>query len=181
MYCKTDEQFKYIQYAVTICRIEPENNIHCILDCFSRQDKINLIIIGNWKNSKYGNRLFTMYNNHEHINLINSVYDHDRLKFLRSNAFLYIHGHSAGGTNPSLVEAMIFGLPVLAFDCIYNRYTTESQCLYWSSSDALYELITKTNLEDLKNIGMKMKSIADRRYQWKNIVEKYESLYYNFL
>jgi glycosyltransferase involved in cell wall biosynthesis len=168
-------------YAVTICRIEPENNIHCILDCFSRQGRIHLIIVGNWRDSKYGTRLLSMYKYCEHINMYDPIYDHDRLKGLRSNAFLYIHGHSAGGTNPSLVEAMILGLPILAFDCIYNRYTTEGQCLYWSNSDALYDLIKTLDLEYLKNIGKKMKSIADRRYRWKNIVEKYESLYWSLL
>jgi glycosyltransferase involved in cell wall biosynthesis len=167
-------------YAVTVCRIEPENNIHCILDCFSRQNRIRLIIVGNWRDSKYGTRLLTMYSDREHISLLDPIYDHDRLKDLRLNALLYIHGHSAGGTNPSLVEAMIFGLPILAFDCMYNRYTTEGQCLYWFNSGALCELIKTIDLEDLKNIGKKMKSIADRRYRWKNIVEKYESLYGGF-
>jgi glycosyltransferase involved in cell wall biosynthesis len=164
-------------YAVTICRIEPENNIHCILDCFSRQDKVRLTVVGNWRDSKYGNRLLTMYNDREHINLLEPIYDHDKLKTLRSNARLYIHGHSAGGTNPSLVEAMILGLPILAFDCEYNRYTTEDRCLYWSNSDTLYETIKEIDLVDLESIGKTMKSIADRRYRWKSIVEKYESLY----
>jgi putative lipase involved disintegration of autophagic bodies len=46
-----------------------------------------------------------------------------------------VHGHSAGGTNPSLVEAMNFGLPILAFDCVYNRATTEDKCKYWKTAE----------------------------------------------
>ena len=61
--------------------------------------------------------------------MLDPVYDLHRVNWLRSHAAVYIHGHSAGGTNPSLVEAMCLGLPVFAFDCVYNRATTENRCL----------------------------------------------------
>ena len=63
------------------------------------------------------------------------------VKTFRSRASLYVHGHSTGGTNPSLVEAMHFGKPVLAFDCSFNRATTEDKALYFADGDALLRLI----------------------------------------
>lgn len=84
----------------------------------------------------------------------------------------YIHGHSAGGTNPSLVEAMTFGKPILAFDVIYNRETTENKAFYFNDCE---ELISLLSLK-CKN-GDAMKEISGRRYTWSNIAKQYEALY----
>jgi glycosyltransferase involved in cell wall biosynthesis len=129
------------QYAITVCRIEPENNIHIILKTFSLQKDIPLVIIGNWKNSDYGLQLLQTYEAFTYIYLLDPIYESKKLNFLRSHAGLYIHGHSAGGTNPLLVEAIFLGLPIFAYDCVYNRYTTDNQCVYWSNSDELYACI----------------------------------------
>jgi glycosyltransferase involved in cell wall biosynthesis len=138
-----------------------------------------LVVIGNWGNSNYGLQLLKMYTQFSHIYLLNPIYDSEELNILRSNASLYVHGHSAGGTNPSLIEAMFFGLPILAFDCIYNRYTTENQCIYWKDSDELYDCIVQLDKAQLKCIGKKMKMIADNKYRWNEIILKYETLFKN--
>jgi glycosyltransferase involved in cell wall biosynthesis len=164
-------------YAITVCRIEPENNIHLILDAFSKQTKLPLLIIGNWENSAYGENLLEKYKDASHIHLLEPIYEADKINSLRSNAYLYVHGHSAGGTNPSLVEAMSLSLPVFAFDCIYNRYTTENKCIYWNNANELYLHISQCKKTSLDNLGMKMKSIADSRYKWNDIISKYESLF----
>jgi glycosyltransferase involved in cell wall biosynthesis len=168
-----DKQF----YAITVCRIEPENNTHLVLDAFSRQTELPLIAVGNWKNSGYGFSLFEKYVKFTHIHLLDPIYDSEKINSLRSNAFVYIHGHSAGGTNPSLVEAMFLSLPVFAFDCVYNRYTTENQCVYWSNADELYACISQCGNTVLSGMGKNMKLIADNRYRWNTIVSKYESLF----
>jgi glycosyltransferase involved in cell wall biosynthesis len=165
------------RYAITVCRIEPENNVHIILEAFSRQLNMPLVVVGNWKASEYGLRLLRKYNNFSHIYLLDAIYDIEKISFLRSNAALYIHGHSAGGTNPSLVEAMFLELPIFAFNCVYNKYTTENQCEYWSDVGELYHHISTLDDNELNIIRKKMKAIAERKYRWKIIAGKYVALY----
>ncbi|MDR1809272.1 MAG: DUF1972 domain-containing protein [Prevotella sp.] len=158
-------------YAICISRIEPENNVHLILETFAKTGK-DLVFIGNWERSKYSRDLKEKYAPYPHIRMLSSIYDTDILYALRSHCDCYIHGHSAGGTNPSLVEAMHFGMPILAYDVVYNRETTENSAYYFKSSEQLAELLERKD----KN-GESMKAIADSQYTWKRIAEQYESLY----
>ncbi|MBK8623121.1 MAG: DUF1972 domain-containing protein [Saprospiraceae bacterium] len=159
-------------YAFKVCRIEPENNVHLILEAFASTDKMPLIVVGNWDKSQYGAALKKKYS-HPNIHILDPVYDQKKLDELRSNAALYMHGHSAGGTNPSLVEAMYLGLPVLANHVSYNRVTTENKALYFDSKDNLILHINNLYTAKLIKIGDEMKEIAQRRYTWSNIAKKY--------
>ena len=158
-------------YAISVCRIEPENNCHVILEAFSKTNK-KLIYIGNWERSEYGKALKEKYSKFPNINIHTPEYDLDTLYALRSHAAMYIHGHSAGGTNPSLVEAMFFGKPILAFDVIYNRATTDEQAYYFKDSDSLLKLINQDELN-----GDEMRTVAQKQYTWKKIASQYEALY----
>lgn len=159
------------EYAITICRVEPENNSHIILEAFAKTGK-NLVFVGNWERSEYGRSLKNKYGNLPNIHLLTSVYDLDVLYSLRANCSCYIHGHSAGGTNPSLVEAMFFGKPIIAYNVVYNRETTENQAWYFDSCEQLENLI-KGELYD----GSILREIAYKRYTWKHIAEQYMSLF----
>src|SRR5260221_5103637 len=171
-------EFLFSFYAFSVCRIEPENNIHLILKAFANTNKVNLVIVGNWNSSNYGKRIKEQYSGHEKIFLIDAIYDQAQLNELRSNCGLYIHGHSAGGTNPSLVEAMSLGLPDLAFDINYNRYTTENHALYFKDVFELEEIIDKIQADsvDLAVIAMNLKSVADKQYTWLNVTNRYEEV-----
>lgn len=172
-------RFGFLQsyYAFTVCRIEPENNLHIILDAMSRQVSLPVLIVGNWGASQYGVDLRTQYADFAHIHLVDPIYDQQVLNQLRSNCFVYLHGHSAGGTNPSLVEAMFLGLPIVAYGVDYNKETTENACLYFSDTDELIALISHNNEASLSSMGNKMAEIASRRYRWENIAEQYAGLW----
>lgn len=165
------------RYAFSVCRIEPENNVHMVLEAFSGLASHALVMVGNWKNSEYGRALQDKYaNNCTHLYLLNPVYDLAKLKTMRANASYVIHGHSAGGTNPSLVEAMHFGKPVLAFDCDYNRSSTESKALFFKSSDELKSLMEITDTQTAARVGADMLEIARRRYTWHIVAQQYFAL-----
>ena len=112
------------QYCFKVARIEPENNIEMILQAFVQMPDETIVIVGNWERSEFGKRLKNEYSSYKNIRLLNPIYDGHELNLLRSNCKLYIHGHSVGGTNPSLVEAMNLHLPIIAYDVLYNKETT---------------------------------------------------------
>ncbi|PNU20298.1 glycosyl transferase [Geothermobacter hydrogeniphilus] len=163
-------------FAVAVCRIEPENNLHLILDAFSRQSEYSLVIVGNWRSNAYGRELRDRYGSASHICLLDPIYDLGKLKTLRSQAAFYVHGHSAGGTNPSLVEAMHFGLPILAYDCDFNRATTEDRARYFADSDQLLSLMREADPAEMERIGKEMLEIARRRYTWEAVGKEYFDL-----
>lgn len=163
-------------YAIKVCRIEPENNVHMVLESFAALKRYPLVIVGNWNNSEYGRSLKQKYSNTQNIHLLNPIYDQSEIDMLRSNATVYIHGHSAGGTNPSLVEAMSLALPVISFDVSYNRTTSENKALYFKSKEELSSIISKSDKKQLVSIGSNMKEIAQRRYTWDVISDKYAYL-----
>ena len=162
-------------YAFKVCRIEPENNVHLIFEAFSKTN-INLVIVGNWDNSEYGIKLKETYTNYSNLFILDPIYDQNELNQIRSNCHVYIHGHSAGGTNPSLVEAMHLTLPIFAYDILYNRYTTNNKALYFRDSNELVELLDKFNDEDLNRNKNDMKRIAIENYTWNKIASKYKNI-----
>lgn len=159
-------------YALALCRIEPENNVHVILDAWTKIET-PLVFVGNWDNSAYGQDLKKRFADHASITLLDPVYDHALLRALRDRASLYVHGHSAGGTNPSLVEMMHFGIPVVAWDCNFNRYSTDDEAVYFSSIDELVQVVSKLNRDWDQGIGQKMAAIAQERYTWSRIASSY--------
>lgn len=175
---KTFGEYPFLntKYAFKVCRIEPENNLEMILEGFSKADYLPLVIVGNWDNSDFGKHMKILYKDYKHLYLINPIYNQDILNEFRSNCYVYVHGHSAGGTNPSLVEAMSLKLPIIAYDVNYNRATTQNQALYFSNTEQLVELIC--NLDDvvIQNNAKQMKIIAQNKYSWHKIVKLYKSI-----
>lgn len=159
-------------YALSICRIEPENNCHMTLEAFSKNG-MELVFVGNWEKSSYGRKLKARYSSFRNIHIVNALYNLDELYALRNNMTVYVHGHSVGGTNPSLVEAMFFGRRILAYDVIYNRSTTGALAQYYSSADELAEAALNGSNES----GILISEFAQKHYTWRRIVSKYEALY----
>ena len=176
---KTLKKYPFLnaKYAFKVCRIEPENNIEIILEAFSKEDSLPLVIIGNWDNSTFGQQMKLKYQDFKNLFLLEPIYNQDILNEIRSNCYLYIHGHSAGGTNPSLVEAMSLGLPIFCFDINYNLETTQNSAIYFNSSEELLSSIQNTSKENLLSIGSHMMEIAQKKYTWSNISRQYKFLF----
>ncbi|MFM2393660.1 MAG: hypothetical protein RLZZ546_1642 [Bacteroidota bacterium] len=172
------EKYNFLNgfYAFKVCRIEPENNVHIVLEAFAQIKNINLVMVGNWDKSEYGIQLKNKYAAYSNIFILDPIYNQKKLDAIRGNASLYIHGHSAGGTNPSLVEAMYLGLPVLAYGVSYNRVTTESKARYFGNLNGLIKQLENLNNEELIAMGKSMFEIANRRYTWNLIAIKYKRL-----
>jgi len=164
------------KYAFTVCRIEPENNIHMILEALSKNSALPYVIIGNWSVSTYGEELKKNYAHYAHLHLLDPIYDQEKLNQIRSNAHVYIHGHSAGGTNPSLVEAMALGLAVVAYGVNYNKETTGNKALYFLNAKELSEMLNSINEETLQKNAKEMKALAQKQYVWSKIAKKYYDL-----
>lgn len=164
------------KYAFKVCRIEPENNIELILEGFSKINNLPLVIVGNWENSAFGKQMKSKYQDTKNVFLLEPIYDQNILNEIRSNCYVYIHGHMAGGTNPSLVEAMSLGLPILAFDVNYNRETTYNNALYFINAEHLTSQLNSSIDAILEKNALQMKTIADKDYRWSNIALKYKKL-----
>ena len=162
-------------YFFKVCRIEPENNIELIIRAFVKT-KQRIVIVGNWNNSLYGIKLREKYTSLNHIYLLDPIYDKESLALLRSNCKSYIHGHTVGGTNPSLVEAMNLGLDIICHDNIFNKYTTDNKAIYFTNSEELINIITLTCNGNRNSNGFDMLKIAKNRYTWDEISNSYSEL-----
>ena len=137
-------------------------------------DEYPIIIIGNWNSNSYGKKLYSKYNNIKNITLLNPIYSLNDLYRYRVACSVYIHGHSAGGTNPSLVEMMHFSKPIIAFDCSFNRASMENKGDYFDCESKLSKLVN--NIENLCE-GSILYEIAQRRYNWNLIRKQYLEIF----
>lgn len=174
-----DEQLKILNdyglksrfYALAVCRIEPENNLEMVLEAFAQTGR-QFALIGNFSDKEFPVMLKNKYGHLPNIHLFDACYDQKILFTLHNHARCYVHGHSAGGTNPSLVEAMFFDdCPILAYDVVYNRATTFGKASYFANADELEDLL-RNPLPEQKELY----ELAKQRYSWKTIVNQYEKL-----
>lgn len=126
---------------LSICRIEPENNCDMLLTAFRSLGKGSYVFVGNWGASEYGRALRVAFEGTPGLNLLNPIYDPHELAMLREGCIGYIHGHSVGGTNPSLVEMLFYDSPIAAYDCVFNRNTAGTDADYFASAVALTTLM----------------------------------------
>ena len=118
-------------------RCVPENNYELVINEFMNSDiDKNLVIITNLSSSNYYDKLkiSTNFNKDTRIKFIDGVYDKEELAVIRRNAYLYIHGHSVGGTNPSLIEAMSLTDLNILYDVCFNHDIGLDTCLYFKDN-----------------------------------------------
>lgn len=162
-------------YDYAMARVQSDNNPELILDAYSRCG-LPLVFVANWNSSQYGRGLLLKYSEYTNLHMVGPFYDIAKVKGIQEGARLYVHGHSAGGTNPVLVEAMWGKLPVVAFDVIFNRYTTDNMAAYFATSQELEELLVTVDDEWLNRTRTSLHSVAKRKYSWKGVLESYAKL-----
>jgi hypothetical protein len=129
-----------------------------------------LVFVGNWSASAYGQKLRSDFAGAQNLVLCDPVYDMRKLAHLRKHAGFYIHGHSIGGTNPSLVEAIFHHDRILAFDCIFNRSTLRGAGSYFGGAEELTALISESQTGV---IGAADMAILRDEYVWSSICAQY--------
>lgn len=169
-------------YILIVGRCVPENNYELILKEFMNSDiNKNLIVITNLSNGNYYNELKSKidFENDKRIRFIDGVYDAKKLAIIRKNAFAYIHGHSVGGTNPSLIEALSLTDLNILYDVCFNHDVGSDSCLYFKDSGSLTKLLNDSkNLElNKKKLGKKAKRIVEEHFTWNIIISKYKELF----
>jgi glycosyltransferase involved in cell wall biosynthesis len=165
-------------YYIVICRLEPENHVREIIEGFcSSKSTRQLVIVGNHLAKTAYVRGLREINN-PNVRVIGTIYDQEKLNALRTYAFGYFHGHSVGGTNPSLLEAMACGNLIFAHDNPFNRETMDSCGLFFGSADHLSELIREAESDgfDADTLRALAQSRAKERYSWSRIIESYARL-----
>ena len=154
--------------------MEPENNIETIIKgCLLAKKPLPLLIIGGYTNS-FGQYLRSTYES-ELIRFAGPVYNIEVLNCLRYYSNLYFHGHSVGGTNPSLLEAMASHALIVAHDNIFNRSVLENDAFYFSSEAGIAHLLNnapakKTDNSFIENNLRKIKN----QYSWNHITDLLE-------
>ena len=163
-------------YDIVVARMEPENNIEMILQAFmhSKKDR-DLVIIGSLK-TDFGKYVSEKYDDRQ-IKYLGFVSGIENLNSLRFFSNLYFHGHSVGGTNPSLLEAMASNSLICAHDNIFNKSILEKDAYYFTNSEKISDLMNnkikvKENLFVLKN-----KQKINDLYSWNQIVDDYNSFF----
>jgi glycosyltransferase involved in cell wall biosynthesis len=170
-------QVEKCNYNIIIARFEPENNFEIILDgVVLSGDKITFLVIGN-HNTKYGSFLKNKFKDYKNIKFLGGIFNLEHLNNLRYYSNLYFHGHSVGGTNPSLLEAMASRTLVIAHDNIFNKAILQDNAFYFSNSQDVKELVLTVNKEkNLKFVENNYEKIVNE-FNWDKINGDYLQLF----
>lgn len=172
-------------YYLIIARLEPENNLVMAIEGYLKSKengKRPLIIVGK-TNTPHGKELVKKYGQEKCVRFLGGIYDFKKIDSVRHFAYAYFHGHSVGGTNPSLLEAMASGCFMLANDNVFNRTVLKENALYYGNADDVCGLLNKIDDE----VGGKKESLVKRNreeiktvYSWEKLVDEHEK-YFNWL
>jgi glycosyltransferase involved in cell wall biosynthesis len=166
------------QYAVVIARPEPENSILQIVSAYARRNRpYPLVVLGNYDpGHPYQRRVQEVAG--EQVIFPGAIYETDTVDCLRGHAAVYVHGHTVGGTNPSLVEALGAGCPIVAHDNRFNRWVAGDSAAYFDSEQALGDIFDSL-LEDrdrLAGMAQCSREQFQDRFTWPDVLAQYERL-----
>lgn len=166
-------------YAAVIARAEPENSLLEIVEAFSSRTRgIRLVVLGTLRPQQCDYHRRVMEAASEEVLFPGAIYDREVIDALRLHCRLFIHGHTVGGTNPTLVEALGAGSPVLAHDNKFNRWVAGEAARYFSDTRQC-----TTHLDRLLNDEAqldRLRAAARARhaeqFTWERILQEYDAL-----
>lgn len=172
-------------YFLVIARMEPENNIEMVIKGYLESEMRDkpLIIVGRTKTS-HGKYLFDKYRHTEGIRFVNGIYDFEKLCALRRFSYVYFHGHSVGGTNPSLLEAMASRCFIAAHDNEFNRSILKENALFFHHERDITRILNgmPTLSPVIKNdIITRNLKVAQNGYSWEKLINDYEAYFLRLL
>ena len=165
------------EYLLVMARMEPENNIEMILEGYTKTAfSYPLVVIGNYQ-TKQGLKWQQQFSSDKKIVFAGAVYDPHTTHWLRQNCLLYFHGHSVGGTNPSLLEAMADGCTVAAHNNPFNQAVLGADAFYFRSADEVAAILEQwpstEGGDDWKKNNLKK---IEHHYNWPAVIEQYHQL-----
>ncbi len=180
LYQKWQTQEK--NYYLILGRFVPENNYEtAIREFMASSTKRDLVIICNHEGNPYFEELRarTGFDQDPRVKFVGTVYDQDLLKYIRKEAFAYIHGHEVGGTNPGLLEALAQTDLNLVLGVSFNQTVAKDTAQYWTKETGnLAHLIDQVDsLEDASQWGQLAKTNMKQNFTWEKIVGEYEELF----
>ncbi len=167
-------------FHLVVARFEPENHVLEIVQGYARSAaRLPLLVVGSAPfAAQYTEQIQHAADDDERIRLVGRVDDQVALDQLYGNALTYLHGHSVGGTNPSLLRAMGAGTQVLAFDVNFNREVAGPDAQYFATPDQLSALLASAEADPSSTVdaGRDLQKRAAERYRWDDVTDGYEAL-----
>lgn len=151
-------------YFICVMRMEPENNILPIVKGFAQASTGKRLLVVGPSTAFFEEHCRPFIDGHK-VQYLGPIYDRDQLIAMRKGAFAYVHGHSVGGTNPTLIEAIGLGNRVLAFKSIFNREVCGPSAAYFSNAE---DLARAVEAEDFPS-----PPALDHTYTWDHVSRRY--------
>jgi glycosyltransferase involved in cell wall biosynthesis len=168
------------KYHLVVARFEPENHVSVIVDAYAASAaRYPLVVVGSAPYAAaYTQQIERTAAQDLRIHLLGGVWDQELLNELYANAFAYLHGHSVGGTNPSLLRAIGCATPVLAFDVNFNREVLGVDGIYFADELTLARQLEGAEKypEDFAKRGARLQARAEAEYSWSQVARDYERL-----
>ena len=156
-------------YFVVVMRMEPENNIKLIVEGFSKSISTKKLHLIGPSTPYFEKNILQLINQDERIVYRGPIYDRDKLINERAGAFAYIHGHSVGGTNPTLVEACYMGAPIICFDTRFNREVLCNNATFFKHEKELTKIINQDQ-------SLSPPPELAEEYTWSYVAKEYRRL-----
>ncbi|HXC75504.1 MAG TPA: DUF1972 domain-containing protein [Candidatus Acidoferrum sp.] len=170
-------------YDLIVARLEPENHVREGLEgaLGATGDRPIVFVGSNPYPTDYATEVDKIARGNDRVLALGSVWDQELLDSLYAHARVYIHGHSVGGTNPSLLRAMGAGAAVAAYDVSFNREVLDDGSMLWGSAGRLTQLLEQTADEKLAALGEVNQAHVAAKYRWDDVTSGYEDLAYKLV